>query len=536
MPGSYKESLIMEALIPHGMGRVLDHLRDLHARGERKHLDEALEILYHHHLALSPEARAALIPAPCSATAVSEGNCSVGIVGLAVMGANLALNFAGHGFSVAVYNRTWAATKHFMDENGEKAGIIPADTPAALVAALAAPRRIILMVKADAVDAVLDEFAPFLAPGDTLIDGGNSHFRDTERRCRKLASFGVAWVGCGISGGAEGALHGPAIMAGGDAVTLDALRGLLPPIAARAADGAPCCVWTGHGGSGHYVKMVHNGIEYADMQLIAEAYWMLRHAGRGNEECARFFEQQKTGKLAGYLVDITTQILRYTDPATGTFLVDSIRDTAQSKGTGRWTVESALELGVPVPTLAAALMARQASDETELRWKIAESPPELPTPDTLEKDMTDALYAGKIAAYAQGFALLRAASETYAWRLDGMAIASAWRGGCIIRAALLEPIRAAFAADPAIEHLLDVPFFREELASALPGFRRLAAYAAASGAPVPALGSALTYLDTMRCSALPTNLVQAQRDFFGAHTFERIDQPRGMFFHADWPK
>jgi 6-phosphogluconate dehydrogenase len=463
----------------------------------------------------------------------------VGLIGLAVMGQNLVLNMADHGFSVAVHNRTAAVADAFVAGPAAGRAITAHHDVAALVGALSRPRRVVLMVKAGAaVDAVLDQLVPLLEPGDVVVDGGNSRHTDTERRVADLAARGLRFVGAGVSGGEEGARTGPSIMPGGDPAAWPLVQGVLQAIAAVAPDGRPCCDWVGPGGAGHFVKMVHNGIEYGDMQVIAEAYDLMRAAGRSNAEMAAVFEAWDDGPLDSFLVEITALVLAHADPVTGEPTVDAILDVAGQKGTGRWTAIEALDLGEPLTLVAEAVFARVVSFKWERRQAAAEGlagPDRRLAPDALStEDLRDALYASKIVSYAQGFTLLRAASDANGWDLDLGRIASLWREGCIIRAAFLDDISAAFEADPGCDDLMLADVFAQALAAAQGGWRRTVAAGVAAGIPLPAYSSALAYYDGMRSARLPANLIQAQRDLFGAHTYERVDRPRGQHHHTDW--
>ncbi|GFK94386.1 6-phosphogluconate dehydrogenase, NADP(+)-dependent, decarboxylating [Fundidesulfovibrio magnetotacticus] len=467
--------------------------------------------------------------------------CDIALVGLAVMGQNLALNMASRGFSAAVFNRTESTTREFMDRAGNKAGLKAAFSPAEAVGMLSSPRKIFLMVKAGSpVDQVIDEFVPLLSPGDILVDGGNSHFPDTVRRTRELAAKGIRYLGVGVSGGEEGALHGPSIMPGGEPEAWPFMEPILTAISAKAGPGGdePCVAWMGNGGAGHYVKMVHNGIEYGDMQLIAEVYDILGRAGGLDAAAqARVFSEWNKGPLASYLVEITAQALSRIDEETSKPLVDVILDAAGQKGTGRWTAESALELGIPIPTLTSAVEARGLSSLKEQRVRASRilqggcEPPAVNVAD-LVRDAEQALYAAKVCSYAQGFALLAEADKVYGFGLDLGQAAKVWRAGCIIRADFLDDVTAAFKADPALENLLEAPVFTNEVGRRLPALRRLAGVAIASGIPAPALCASLAYYDGFRSEHLPANLIQAQRDLFGAHTFKRLDK-EGVF-HAQW--
>ncbi len=455
------------------------------------------------------------------------------------MGQNLALNLADHGYRVVVYNRTAARTAEFLAGAAAGATVTGADDLAAFAAALEAPRRVLLMIKAGAaVDAVLDELSGVLEPGDIVIDGGNSHYADTARRVASLGAQGIRFVGAGISGGEEGARHGPSIMPGGDPEAWPRIGPLLQAIAAKAADGIACCSWIGPGGSGHFVKMVHNGIEYGDMQLIAEAYhFMSAGLGMGSDEIAAAFEEWNRGRLKSYLIEITAAVLRHRD--TEGPVIDRILDAAGQKGTGRWTVESALALGQPLGLVAEAVFARSVSALKEERMAAAEAlrgPEPRLTADSAAAiaDLEQALYASKIVSYAQGFMLLGAASDENQWKVDPAAIAMLWREGCIIRAAFLERIRDAYDSDPPPPHLLLAPEFTAAVAGAGPGWRRTVSRAVEAGIPVPAHSAALGFYDSYRTGRLPANLIQALRDYFGAHTYERVDRPRGELFHTDW--
>lgn len=464
---------------------------------------------------------------------------AVGLIGLAVMGRNLALNIQQHGFPVAVYNRTAAKTEAFLQGPAAGTGIIACHSPEALVAALRPPRIILLMVRAGpAVDQTLAQLMPLLEPGDMLIDGGNSRYTDTERRAAVLARRGLQYVGCGISGGEEGARHGASLMPGGDKAAWPLIRPILEAVAARA-DGEPCCRWIGPGGSGHFVKMVHNGIEYGDMQLIGEAYHLLHSlAGLDAEELAEVFARWNEGPLNSYLIEITRDIFRVPDKD-GQPLVDRILDVAGQKGTGLWTGINALELGVPLSTIAEAVFARALSVRRDERLQAAATLGPAPAPDGENKEaiiaaVHDALYAAKIVSYAQGFMLLQEAARAYDWSLDLRDIALIWRGGCIIRSVFLNDIAAAYQSGPSLASLLLTPFFAEQLRRAEPGWRKAVTLGLGRGVPLPAMAAALTFFDGYRCARLPANLLQAQRDFFGAHTYERTDRPRGEFFHTDW--
>ncbi|WP_433263541.1 NADP-dependent phosphogluconate dehydrogenase [Actinosynnema sp. CS-041913] len=467
----------------------------------------------------------------------SEASARIAVTGLAVMGSNLARNLARHGFRVAVHNRSSARTKSLIEEHGHEGDFVPADTLEELVASLQTPRQIIIMVKAGApTDAVIDELVPLLAPGDMVIDGGNAHYADTRRREAALREAGLHFVGAGISGGEEGALNGPSIMPGGSAESYRHLGPVLESIAAQV-DGVPCCVHVGPDGAGHFVKMVHNGIEYADMQLIAEAYDLLRRVGgRTPAQIADVFRTWNTGDLESYLVEITAEVLGHTDAETGAALVDVIADEAEQKGTGRWTVQEALELGVPVTGIAEAVFARSLSGRVDQRTAVRDAfgPSDVTAkPDAdLVEDVRLALYASKVVAYAQGFDQMRAASAEYGWDLDLGAMATIWRGGCIIRARFLDRIREAYDKQPELASLLVDDYFRDAVANAEEAWRRVVVKAVSAGVPAPGFVSALSYYDGLRSERLPASLVQGLRDFFGAHTYRRTD--RGGSFHTLW--
>ncbi|WP_432070814.1 NADP-dependent phosphogluconate dehydrogenase [Streptomyces sp. AA1529] len=464
----------------------------------------------------------------------------IGVTGLAVMGRNLARNFARNGFTVALHNRTEARTRELMDAFGHEGDFVPAGSARECVAALRRPRCLVVMVKAgEPTDAVLEEFAELLEPGDILVDGGNAHFEDTRRREAALRERGLHFVGTGISGGEEGALLGPSIMPGGSDESWEALGPLLERIAARAPDGAPCTAHIGPDGAGHFVKMVHNGIEYADMQLIAEAYDLLRKvAGRSPAEIAEIFRRWNEGRLDSYLIEITAQVLTHTDAETGRPFPDVVADRAEQKGTGRWTVQTALDLGVPVPGIAEAVFARSVSGHADLR--AASRHLAGPAARTLGEGeataFTDrveqALYASKIVSYTQGFHEIAAGSEQYGWHIDLGEVAAIWRGGCIIRAAFLDRITRAYAAQPGLPSLLTDEGFAAEIAAAQDDWRAVVATAATQGVPIPGFASALAYYDSLRADRLPAALTQGQRDYFGAHTYRRTD--REGVFHTLW--
>jgi 6-phosphogluconate dehydrogenase len=470
-----------------------------------------------------------------------KGVADIGLVGLAVMGENLVLNMESHGYTVAVYNRTTSKVDAFVQGRGAGKKIIGTHSPAELVAQLKRPRIIMIMVKSgDPVDQVINEFVPLLEPGDILIDGGNEYFPNTTRRTRELKEKGILFIGTGVSGGEEGALKGPSIMPGGNPEAWPHVKPILQAIAAKVDDGVPCCDWVGPEGAGHFVKMVHNGIEYGDMQLIGEAYWLMHELlGMSAEALHDVFARWNTGPLDSYLIEITRDIFAYRDPETGKPMVDLILDTAGQKGTGKWTVNSALDLGVPLTLIAEAVFARILSSQKDQRVaasRILKShrPRFEGAAQQLVNDIESALYASKIISYAQGYALMDAMSAESGWGINKGAVALLWRGGCIIRSAFLGKIKEAFDRDPQLANLMLDPYFTRELERCEPGWRRAAAAAVSHGIPAPAMTSALAYFDGYRSARLPANLLQAQRDYFGAHTYERIDRPRGEFFHTNW--
>jgi 6-phosphogluconate dehydrogenase len=472
--------------------------------------------------------------------------CDIGLIGLAVMGQNLILNMADHGFQVAAYNRTLQKVDEFMAGPAKAKAIIGCRSPEEFVRTLMRPRRVMLMVKAgDPVDQTIRQFAPLLEAGDMIIDGGNSHYLDTERRIKALKASGILYVGAGISGGEEGARHGPSIMPGGDYDAWPHLKPIFQGIAAKVGPRAdiPCCEWLGPGGAGHYVKMVHNGIEYGDMQLICEAYSLMKEGlGLTNAELYDVFARWNRGELDSYLIEITRDIFSVVDPETGNALLDMVLDTAAQKGTGKWIGQLALDLGVPTTLITEAVFARCLSALKQKRVRASKllSGPQgaiqaLRKSVSREEFITairQALYASKICSYAQGFFQLQAASDENGWNLNYGEIALLWRGGCIIRAAFLDRIKEAFDRDSGLENLLLDPYFNEAVASSQSAWRRVVSTAAQIGLPAPAFSAALNYYDGYRSARLPQNLVQAQRDYFGAHTYERTD--REGTFHTDW--
>ena len=463
------------------------------------------------------------------------GSSRFGVVGLAVMGMNLARNLGRRGVPVAIYNRTAARTEQFMSEYGSEGSFTPAHSLAELVAAIERPRPVLLMVKAgEPVDEAIAELIPLLDRGDIVIDGGNSLFTDSRRRAGELESAGLRFIGAGVSGGEEGALNGPSIMPGGSEAAYREVEGVLKSIAA-VAEGEPCCTYIGADGAGHYVKMVHNGIEYADIQLIAESYDLLGHSlALGAAELAGVFAEWNRGDLESYLIEITAEVLAKVDPASGRPLVDVILDTAAQKGTGKWTSQSALDLGVPVTGITEAVFARFLSAQKEQRVRASRvlAGPRGGAGRVNVDDVRDALYASKVVAYAQGFEQMTAAEEEYGWKLDLGAIARIWRGGCIIRARFLNRIHEAYRQDPGLQNLLLAPYFTEVVERGQEAWRRVVAGAVESGVPVPAFSSSLAYYDGYRRERSPANLIQGLRDYFGAHSYQRIDRPGS--FHTRW--
>ncbi len=466
--------------------------------------------------------------------------CDIGLIGLAVMGQNLVLNMNDHGYRVAVFNRTTSKVDDFLASSAKDTLVVGTHSLEELVEALKPPRRVMLMIKAGKpVDDFIEKLLPLLDDGDILIDGGNSNFQDTIRRTAYVESHGKLFIGTGVSGGEEGARHGPSIMPGGSPQAWPHVKAIFQSIAAKVEDGTPCCDWVGRDGAGHYVKMVHNGIEYGDMQLISEAYHFM-HSGLGMNytQLQQTFEAWNQGKLDSYLIEITGEIMGFADED-GSPLLEKILDSAGQKGTGRWTVASALDMGTPLTLIGEAVFARNLSALKEQRMQAA---PILKGPDTktdlkaeeFVDDVRQALYAAKIVSYAQGFMLMQAAAEEYGWALNYGDIALMWRGGCIIRSAFLGKIKEAYDQDAELSNLLLSPYFRGEVDGAQASWRRVVAAAIRHGLPAPAMSSALAFYDGYRHERLPANLIQAQRDYFGAHTYERVDRPRGEFFHTDW--
>ncbi len=464
----------------------------------------------------------------------------IGLIGLAVMGENLVMNMESKGFTVAVYNRTLERVKHFVEGRAKDKNIIGTYSIAELVNHLKKPRRVMMMVKAGAaVDNLIEQLLEHLEPGDIIIDGGNSHFPDTMRRCAYVESHGLLYAGVGVSGGEEGALHGPSLMPGGSPAAWPQIKGILQAICAKVSDGSPCCDWVGENGAGHFVKMVHNGIEYGDMQLICEAYQLMRDGlGMSAQEMSNVFAQWNNTELDSYLIEITAEILAYKD-TDGAPIVDKILDTAGQKGTGKWTAIAALDEGVPLTLIGESVWARSLSAHKEERIAAAEAFGRQITPVTGDKEqfiecIRQALYASKIISYAQGYALMRSAAKTYGWNLNYGGIALIWRGGCIIRSAFLGKIEEAFHRDADLQNLLLDPYFCGEIKKLVPAWRTVVSTAVNSGIPCPAFAAALSYFDGYTSGRLSANLLQAQRDYFGAHTYERLDAPRGQFFHTNW--
>ena len=470
----------------------------------------------------------------------SEGiKADIGVTGLAVMGRNLARNLARHGFVVALHNRSPERTRSLVKEHGDEGTFMPSESMQDFVASLERPRAIIIMVQAGpATDAVIDELVPLLEDGDIVVDCGNAHFTDTRRREAALREQGLHFVGCGVSGGEEGALNGPSIMPGGSKDSYERLGPIFESIAAQV-DGTPCCTHVGPDGAGHFVKMVHNGIEYADMQLIAEAYDLLRSGlGESPGEIGEIFRSWNEGDLDSYLIQITADVLSHTDTATGKPFVDVVGDQAEQKGTGRWTVQSALDLGVPITGIAEATFARSLSGHAGQRQAARESfgtdlaPVHYDDRDAFVEDVRRALYASKVVAYAQGFDQIGAGSDEYDWNINRGAMATIWRGGCIIRARFLDRIRAAYDENARLPSLMVAPYFAAAIRDGVDSWRRVVAQAASAGIPAPAFSSSLAYYDGLRNERLPAALIQGLRDYFGAHTYRRVGRPGT--FHTDW--
>jgi 6-phosphogluconate dehydrogenase len=469
--------------------------------------------------------------------------CDFGLIGLAVMGENLALNVESRGYRVAVYNRTTSVMEDFVSGRAKGKAFVGCKTVEELCKSLKRPRKVMMMVKAGpAVDAVIKELTPYLEPGDIIIDGGNTYYADTERRTKEVEAAGFLYSGTGVSGGEEGALKGPSMMPGGSPDSWPHLKPIFQAIAAKVGPKGdiPCCEWVGPRGAGHYVKMVHNGIEYGDMQLICEAYSMLKEGlGLTNDELYEVFTDWNTGELDSYLIEITRDIFSVKDPETGKFMVDLVLDTAGAKGTGKWMSQLALDLGVPSTLVTEAVYARSLSarkDERVRASKVLKGPSPKYTGDKKQfiEQVRQALYASKIVSYAQGFVQLQAAAVEHDWPLNYGDCAMLWRGGCIIRAVFLDRIKEAFDKNPKLENLLVAPYFTDAVDKAQDSWRHVVSQAALLGIPVPAFYTALAYYDGFRRDRLPTNLLQSQRDYFGAHTYERTDKPRGEFFHTEW--
>ena len=474
---------------------------------------------------------------------MEKGSCDIGLIGLAVMGQNLVLNMNDHGYKVAVFNRTVSKVDDFINHEAKGTQVVGAHSAEELCGLLKTPRRVMIMVKAgDVVDQTIDHVLPFLEKGDIIIDGGNSLFTDSNRRTKDLAEKGILFIGTGVSGGEEGARFGPSIMPGGNPEAWPHVKGIFQAIAAKVADGTPCCDWVGEGGAGHYVKMVHNGIEYGDMQLIGEAYQLLKDGlGLSAEQLAEVFSEWNKGELDSFLIEITAEIFAKKDDD-GAPMVDKILDTAGQKGTGKWTAISALDLGQPVTLIGESVFARCLSslkDQRIAASKVLEGPAgerhiEADHFDVFIEEVRRALYCSKMISYAQGYMLLRAAETEQGWTLNMGGVALMWRGGCIIRSAFLGDIKKAFDKDPKLQNLLLDDFFSSALNKYQESWRKALIHAIKLGVPTPAFSTALAFYDGYRTARLPANLLQAQRDFFGAHTYERVDKPRGEFFHTNW--
>lgn len=471
---------------------------------------------------------------------MAERKADIGLIGLAVMGENLVMNIESKGFTAAVYNRTVEKVDRFTEGRANGKNIIGCHSLEELIGALKTPRKVFLMIRAgQAVDDMIEQLIPLLSPGDVIIDGGNSHFPDTDRRTKYVESKGLLYIGTGVSGGEEGALKGPSMMPGGSPAAWPLVKPIFQSICAKAPDGSPCCDWVGEGGAGHFVKMVHNGIEYGDMQLICEVYQLMRDGlGMDNEEMQEVFAAWNKTELESYLIEITRDILGHKE-ADGRYTVDIILDAAGQKGTGKWTCVSALDSGVPLTLISEAVFARCLSSIKSERVSASALYPHARVPFEGSKEemievLRKALYASKIVSYAQGYALMRAAASEYGWNLNYGGIALMWRGGCIIRSVFLGKIKEAFERDPALTNLLCDGYFASVIGELLPSWRKAASWAVLTGIPAPAITAALSYFDGYTTDRLPANLLQAQRDYFGAHTYERVDVPRGQFFHTDW--
>jgi 6-phosphogluconate dehydrogenase len=471
---------------------------------------------------------------------MTTGTADIALIGLAVMGQNLILNMNDHGFTVVAYNRTTSKVDEFLSHEAKGTKVVGAHSLAEMVGLLKRPRRVMMLVKAgQAVDDFIEQLIPLLEPGDIIIDGGNSLFTDTNRRTQYVESKGLLYVGSGVSGGEEGARHGPSLMPGGSTAAWPHIQPIFQSIAAKVEDGSPCCDWVGEGGAGHYVKMVHNGIEYGDMQLICEAYALMQSGlGLTADEMSKVFHEWNAGELDSFLIEITANILAFKD-VDGSSLVDHILDTAGQKGTGKWTVIDSAQLAQPVTLIAEAVYARCVSamkDERVAASKVLSGPDSRIPADRAAfiEDVRSALFASKLISYAQGYMLLRAAAKEYGWTLNYGGIALMWRGGCIIRSRFLGKIKEAYDKNPALTNLLLDEYFTNAMERCQAGWRRVVSQAVLHGISAPAISTALAFFDSYRSARLPANLLQAQRDYFGAHTYERMDQPRGQFFHTNW--